>query len=35
VERVLDVPMDEYEQGLLQKSADALRHAVATVRADV
>ena len=35
VERVLDVPMDEYEQGLLQESADALRHAVATVRADV
>lgn len=35
VERVLDVPMDEYEQGLLQKSADALRSAVATVRAGV
>ena len=33
VERVLDVPMDEYEQGLLQASADALRAAVATVRA--
>ncbi|WP_309617663.1 L-lactate dehydrogenase [Salinibacterium sp.] len=35
VERVLDVPMDEYEQGLLRTSADALRAAVATVRAGI
>ena len=32
VERVLDVPMDEHEQQLLQKSADALHVAVSTVR---
>lgn len=32
VERVLDVPMDDHELHLLQKSADALRSAVATLR---
>ena len=33
VERVLAIPMDEYEQTLLAKSADALRSALVTVRA--
>jgi L-lactate dehydrogenase len=32
VEKVLEVPMDDYERGLLQSSAEALRSAVATVR---
>jgi len=33
VERVLEIPMDEYEQTLLAKSADTLRSALVTVRA--
>ena len=33
VERVLEIPMDDYEQALLAKSADALRSALVTLRA--